>query len=224
MSLSGIGARTLRRCDDLATALDDRAMPLSLLFAPRTAGAEQCQTVAGWVRSRAARGDAVLLHGFDHAADPRVFGRRGEFAALPAHEAGLRLAAAGAALDRIGIGVAGFVPPRWLASAGTLTALRGRGFRLCADGASVHDLRTGTVHRGRLQAFARAEQWWCAATVLSAGRTARRGGLVRLAVDAADLDRSVVRRAVLDAVDLALGHGAVSGTYPSLLTRPALAA
>jgi hypothetical protein len=56
--------------------------------------------------------------------------------------------------------------------------------------------------------------------VLGAARTARRGGLVRIAVDAADLARSGPRQAVLDAVDIALHHGAVAVTYPDLLKAP----
>jgi predicted deacetylase len=204
VSLSGIGARTVELCADFSAELTRRGVPLSLLFAPRISSA------ADWVRDRQLAGDALLLHGFDHAPDPRNRGlalaRRAEFAALPAHEAGLRLTAAVLELGRAGLSTDYFAPPRWLASRGTLIALQRRGFALCADLAGVRDLRTGIVHRGRV-------------TPLSGvARQARRGGLIRLAVDAGQL--TTQRRAILDAVDLALRHGAGAVTYPGLFRTP----
>src|SRR2546423_2528730 len=130
VSLSGIGPRTLHRCADLAAELDHREVPLSLLFTPRTEKA-----VASWVRARTERGDSLVLHGYDHRVMPAhriTLGRKAEFAALPAHEARLRLIAATAALDQAGLTADGFAPPRWLASRGTLEALRERGFQFCA--------------------------------------------------------------------------------------------
>ena len=52
------------------------------------------------------------------------------------------------------------------------------------------------------------EPWWCRTLVLSADRTARREGIVRVAVAARHLRRPGPRQAMLDAVDLALMHGA----------------
>ena len=221
VSLSGIGTRTLDRCADLGAELSRRDVPLSMLFAPRVSDA------AEWVRARQAAGDALLMHGFDHTADPRsralALTRRAEFAALPAHEAGLRLTAAMLAFARVGLATGSFAPPRWLVSHGSLTALRRRDFALCADVTGVRDLRTGLVHKGRVLGLGhgdRTEPWWCYAMVLGAARTARRGGLVRLAVDASDLARSGPRQALLDAVDITLHHGAVAVTYPDLLKAP----
>lgn len=224
VSLSGINARTVDRCAELSDELSRRRVPLSLLFAPRVSSSDDA---ADWVRRRQAAGDALLLHGFDHAAEPRnrgiALGRRAEFAALPAHEANLRLIAATAALEKVGLTASAFAPPRWLVSRGTLTALRHRGFLLCADLGGVRDLRTGTVHKGRVQGFGsgeRAETWWCYALVLGAGRSARRGGLVRIAADATDLTRTGPRQALLDAVDIALHHGASPVTYPEVIRDP----
>ncbi|WP_189209100.1 DUF2334 domain-containing protein [Actinokineospora fastidiosa] len=217
VSLSGITARSLDACADFAAELDRRGVPLSALVAPRRLDAE----VVAWVRER-----PVLAHGFDHAAEPRgrrvALGRRAEFAALPAHEAGLRLTAATAALDRAGLATDAFAPPRWFASPGTLVALRRGGFTLCADLIGVRELDTGVVHRGRALAVGqRAEPWWCYALVQVAARTARRGGLVRVAADAADLARPGPRQALLDAVDIAVHLGAEPLTYPGLRTAPA---
>lgn len=223
VSLSGISARTVDRCAELTDELSRRDVPLSLLVAPGVAEEEAVE----WVRKRQESGDALLLHGFNHAAEPLgrglAIGRKAEFAALPAHEAGLRLTAATRALDRLGLVAEGFAPPRWLVSAGALTALRRKGFRLCAELMGVRDLRTGSVHRGRVQGFGRSdrtEPWWAYAMVLGAARQARRGGLVRLAVDSADLARSGSRQALLDAVDIALHHGAGGVTYPEVITPP----
>ncbi|MDQ2582843.1 DUF2334 domain-containing protein [Saccharothrix yanglingensis] len=207
VSLSGIGSDTLDRCADLADALDRRHVPLSLLLAPRKAvpGA-----VPDWVRTRVAAGDALVLHGFDHAADPThravSLRRRAEFSALPAHEAGLRLVAARAGLQRLGLATDLFAPPSWLASPGTLVALRRHRFAVCADMAGVRDLRTGDVRPGRVRMA--VDHW---SHLLAVGRSARRGGLVRLGVDAASLDR--LAPVLLEAVDLALHHGAAPTTY-----------
>ncbi|EWM15107.1 hypothetical protein KUTG_05411 [Kutzneria sp. 744] len=112
-----------------------------------------------------------------------------------------------------------FAPPRWLASNGTLIALRRHGFRLCADVTAVRDLHNGVVIPGRVHGLARTErgeQWLCWALVLGVARAARRGGLVRIAVDAGDLVRPGPRQAVLDAIDIALHHGAEPMTYAGL--------
>lgn len=229
VSLSGATALTLEYCADLADELDSRAVPLSVLVTPRSPGSAATRQ---WLR-----GHTVLMHGFDQHADPASrsvsrIGRRAEFAALPAHEAGLRLHAGAELMDRLGLLTDGFAAPRWLASAGTTVALRRRGFAVCADVAGVRDLRSGALHRGRLFGFGllgagrgeRAEPWWCKAMVLGAGRVARRGGMVRLAVDATDLIRSGRRAALLDAVDLALHHGARPSTYLRLGEATAAAA
>lgn len=211
VSLSGIGPSTLARCADLADELDRRRVPLSLLLAPRKAvpGA-----ALDWVRARVRGTDALVLHGFDHDADPCrrpvSLRRRAEFSALPAHEAGLRLVAARAALHRLGLATDAFAPPSWLASPGTLVALRRHRFAVCADMAGVRDLRTGATRAGRVRMV--TEHW---SYLLGVGRAARRGGLVRIGVDAADLDRLGPREAVLEAVDLALHHGASPATYSS---------
>jgi len=226
VSLSGINAWTLDRSADLSAELASRGVPLSMLFVPRIAGADQPNMVLKWVREQQAAGHALLQHGYDHTA--RTTRRRAEFASLPAHEARLRLTAAATAMERLNLTTDAFVPPRWVASPGTLLALRHKGFTMCADIMGIRDLRTDFVHRGRVQGFGfgdRTEPWWCFALVMGAARIARRGGLIRLAVDTTDLARSGPRQALLDAVDIALHHNAIPVTYQSLLqTRPVRAA
>ncbi|GAA3430666.1 DUF2334 domain-containing protein [Kutzneria kofuensis] len=226
VSLSGINARTLAQATGLAAELDSRGVPLSLLVAPRVGRHSADSPALRWVRSRAAGGDAVVLHGIDHDLDPcrrpRIIRRQAEFAALPAHEANLRLVAARALLERLDLRTDYFAPPRWLASNGTLIALRRHGFRLCADVTAVRDLFSGAVIPGRVHGLARTErgeQWLCWALVLGVARAARRGGLVRVAADANDLHRPGPRQAVLDAIDIALHHGAEPMTYAGLHLR-----
>jgi predicted deacetylase len=64
------------------------------------------------------------------------------------------------------------------------------------------------------------EPWSCFALVLGVARAARRGGLVRLSVDAADLARPGPRQAILDAIDIATHHGAEPSTYQRTVASP----
>ena len=233
VSLSGVQSTHLDLAAELAQALGTRGVPLSLLVAPRSKGghrlADDAPTLE-WLRLRQRAGDAIVLHGYDQAATKT---RRAEFAALPEHEAALRLTAAYRMLESLGLRTRLFAPPRWSVSSGALHALPRSGFRLCADLTAVSDLEHASLVRSRvLGVTGRAggsglgaaentttEPWWCRALVMGAGRTARRGGLVRIAVDARHLGRSGPRQAVLDAVDLALHHGAEPDRY-RLTTEP----
>lgn len=250
VSLSGLDSTTLDDCARFADELDTRRVPASWLLRPRpgTGRRQASAPETGWLRSRLeGTADALVMHGYDHASTvngsswpalpsrlPWV-GRRGEFASLPGHEAGLRLVAAVRAFDEQGLRSDVFAPPRWLVSDGTLGVLRRRGFRVCADGSGVRLLRpasigtaagvagcgTGSagdvVLRGRLLSMGSdtgAESLRCRGLVVTAARFARRGNLVRIAVDAADLGtRPVTRRAILDAIDAALEVCALPATY-----------
>lgn len=235
VSLSGVQSAHLDLAAELAGALRSRGVPLSLLVAPRSKGGHRLTHDAPtleWLRARRDAGDSIVLHGYDQAATKS---RRAEFAALPEHEAALRLTAADRVLESIGLRTRLFAPPRWAVSAGALQALPRTGFRLCADLTAVRDLEHAQHVRSRvLGVTGRAggsglgsgentttEPWWCRALVMGAGRTARRGGMVRIAVDARHLGRSGPRQAVLDAVDLALHHGAQPDRY-RLTTEPAV--
>ncbi|OLT38674.1 hypothetical protein BJF85_08160 [Saccharomonospora sp. CUA-673] len=218
VSLSGVNVRTLERCADLARELDARDVPLSILFTP--SAADGSRRVAEWVRTRVAgsrdaaagaAGDAVVLHGYDG----RV---RAEFASLRRHEAGLRLIAATAALDAEGLRTDVFAPPHWRITREGREALARHGFAVCADEGAVRDLRSGVVVRGRVQTFGGSQHvsaMRCRTAVLSTTRSVRRGGLVRLAVEAADLTDPGTRRAVIDAVEAAIDGGARPRTYAS---------
>jgi predicted deacetylase len=244
VSLSGLpadapeAAEVLERADGLAAELDARGVPLSQLFRPRGSigPARRGTPVVDWLHARRAVGDVIVLHGYDHTDDPigswgtvPRLARRAEFATLPRHEAALRLTAARRVAAVAGLSTDLFVPPRWLASAATIDALREQGFAACADEGAVRVLSgpdAGRVHRARVLGFRAsgerrpvaedqraAEAWRCRVLAGEVARTSRRGGLVRIAVRAKDLRRPARWAAVVAAVDVALALGAVPVTY-----------
>ena len=216
VSVSGISNRTLPHLDEFRQQLDSRNVPASLFVAPRLKGGYRLDSddaTVDWLQRRRSTGDAVVLHGFDEAATKRM---RSEFATLPAHEANLRLIGADRTLEQLGLRTRLFAAPGWTASAGTVMALPRNGFRLLIGLYETVDLLRGTTSRGRVIGIGAGfltEPWWCRTVVLSAERTARRGGTVRLAVSARQLGKPGPRQAVLDAVDLALMHGCAPVVY-----------
>ena len=216
VSVSGISDRTLADVDAFCAELDARDVPVSLLVAPRLKGGYRLDSDPGtvdWLARRRIGGDAVVLHGYDEAATKR---RRGEFATLPAHEANLRLMGADRVLEHVGLRTRLFAAPGWTVSAGTATALPRNGFRILAGLHGVTDLVRGTTVRARVLGIGEGfltEPWWCRTLVLSAERTARRSGIVRVAVAARQLRKAGTRQAMLDVVDLSLMHLCTPGVY-----------
>lgn len=216
VSISQISDRTLDDVASFCAELDARGVPASLLVAPRLKGGYRLDRDAPtveWLTARRVGGDAVVLHGYDEAATKK---RRGEFASLPAHEANLRLMGADRVLEHLGLRTRLFAAPGWNASQGTVAALPRNGFRLLAELNGVTDLVRRTTVRARVLGIGEGfltEPWWCRTLVLSAERTARREGVVRVAVAARHLRRPGPRQAMLDAIDLALLHRSVPGVY-----------
>ncbi|MEH3142282.1 MAG: DUF2334 domain-containing protein [Mycobacterium kyogaense] len=216
VSISGVSDRTI---DDVAAfhgQLARRGVPASFLVAPRLKGGYRLDrdpdTVA-WLGQRRDAGDAIVLHGYDEAATKA---RRGEFATLPAHEANLRLMAADRVLEHLGLRTRLFAAPGWNVSDGTVTALPRNGFRVMAGLGGITDLVSGATVRARVLGIGEGfltEPWWCRTVVLAAERTARRDGVVRVAVAARHLRRPGPRQAMLDAADLALMHGCAPTVY-----------
>jgi len=216
VSVSGVSDRTLTEVDAFCELLDARGVPASFLVAPRIKGGYRLDSDAPtveWLADRRERGDVIVLHGFDEAATKK---RRGEFATLPAHEANLRLMAADRVLEHLGLRTRLFAAPGWTVSQGTVTALPRNGFRLLAGLSGITDLARQTMVRARVLGIGEgflSEPWWCRTLVLAAERTARRDGIVRVAVHARHLRRPGPRQAMLDAVDLALIHRCVPAVY-----------
>lgn len=216
VSISQISDRTLGDVESFCAELDARGVPASLLVAPRLKGGYRLDRDAPtveWLTARRAGGDAVVLHGYDEAATKK---RRDEFASLPAHEANLRLMGADRVLEHLGLRTRLFAAPGWNVSQGTVIALPRNGFRLLAELNGVTDLVRQTTVRARVLGIGEGfltEPWWCRTLVLSAERTARREGVVRVAVAARHLRRPGPRQAMLDAIDLALLHRSVPAVY-----------
>ncbi|KUI32915.1 deacetylase [Mycobacterium sp. IS-1742] len=216
LSISHVSARTLADVAGFRAELDARGVPASFLVAPRLKGGYRLDRDAStveWLRDRRAAGDAIVLHGFDEAATKK---RRSEFASLAAHEANLRLMGADRVLEHLGLRTRLFAAPGWTVSQGTAIALPRNGFRVLAGLSGVTDLVRGTTVRARVVGVGAGfltEPWWCRTVVLAAERTARRAGTVRLNVSAKHLGRIGPRRAVLDAIDLALMHRCTPAVY-----------
>lgn len=216
LSISHVSARTLADVAGFRAELDARGVPASFLVAPRLKGGyrlDRDAPTAEWLRDRRASGDAIVLHGFDEAATKK---RRSEFASLAAHEANLRLTGADRVLEHLGLRTRLFAAPGWTVSQGTVMALTRNGFRVLAGLGGVTDLVRGTTMRARVVGVGAGfltEPWWCRTVVLTAERTARRAGVVRLNVSAKQLGRIGPRRAVLDAIDLALMHQCAPQIY-----------
>lgn len=216
VSVSGISDRTLADVDDFCARLDERCVPVSLLTAPRLKGGyrlDRDTRTVDWLAARRTQGDAIVLHGYDEAATKQ---RRGEFAMLQAHEANLRLMAADRVLEHLGLRTRLFAAPGWSVSPGAVTVLPRNGFRLLAGLTGMTDLVRGHTVRARVLGIGEGfltEPWWCRTLVMSAERSARRGGILRVAVAARQLRKPGPRQAMLDAVDLALMHGCTPSVY-----------
>lgn len=216
VSVSGISERTIAEVDAFRRQLAAREVPASFLVAPRLKGGYQLardSATVEWLQRHRTGGDAVVLHGYDEAATKK---RKGEFASLQAHEANLRLMGADRVLEHLGLRTRLFAAPGWNVSPGVITALPRNGFRLLAGLDGITDLANGTTVRSRVLGIGEGfltEPWWCRAMVLAAERTARRGGVVRVAISAPQLRRSGPRQALLDAIDLALMHRCLPTVY-----------
>lgn len=226
--------QTARWCADL----DGLGVPASLLVIPGRWRGQQLADVPDFARTvaaRAATGDEVVLHGLTHVAGPdgsrarravaEVVARgAAEFAALPAAEAGHRIREGRAQLRAAGLDAQGFCPPGWLASPGTVRALRTERMTYLTVHRGVLDLRTGTRHGG----FALSHRPGglgerVGATVMRqwANRTARkRRPLVRIALHPDDLARPGLRDATLRTIEDVLRAGAEPVTYAALLEQP----
>jgi predicted deacetylase len=116
--------------------------------------------------------------------------------------------------------VAGFTPPGWLHSPGTLRALRRLGFRFTTCHLGIRDLHSGRLHTAlALSHRPGGHGERAAARVLAAWAriAADRGATVRIALHPDDLSRPHLRRTTLSAIDAVLAAGARPTTYSGAL-------
>jgi predicted deacetylase len=140
VAVHDVSPATGPECRELLAMLDDLgASPVSLLVIPHYHYRSVVLREPAFVRAmeaRLARGDELVLHGCFHVDDAvpartargwferRVLTRReGEFAALDEGAAAWRIARGIALFEQLGWPLAGFVPPAWLMSRGTRSAL-----------------------------------------------------------------------------------------------------
>lgn len=216
VSISGLTDRTCTTAEGFCAQMDSRAVPVSLLVAPRLGGGYRLDADSGtveWLTRRRESGAAIVLHGFDEAATKK---RRGEFASLPVHEANLRLLAANRVLEHLNLATTMFAVPGWTVSPGTVKALPRNGFQLLAGLHSVTDLVVDRTVRARVVGIGNGfpdGPWWCRLVAATSERIARRGGVVRLTVGARQLREPTAVSALLDAVDVALQYGCSPQVY-----------
>jgi predicted deacetylase len=222
--------QTARWCEDL----DALGIPASLLVIPgpwRGSSLADAPDYARVLAGRGARGDEISLHGWAHTAGPegtwahRTVGRavaRGaaEFAALDAAEAERRLRDGQDTTAGLGLELTGFTPPGWLASPGTVEALRRQGFRYFTSHLGVHDLGRRRTYRAlalshRPGGF--GEGFGAALMRAWARRGAVRGALVRVALHPDDLRRPRLRDTTLRAIESVLAVGGRATTYGDLV-------
>lgn len=191
---------------DLVDALD--APPVTLLVVPDWHARGRIDAAPDFRRAidaRIARGDEVALHGYFHRDDapaPRSPGEwlrrrvltagEGEFAALDAAAAESRLRAGLDLLRAQGWRVDGFVPPAWLASAGTRAALRDSGLRWTSTHTALIALGGGAERIAAPCLTASPRSRWrrvASRAFLHAGlRLTARAPLVRVGLHPADAD------------------------------------
>lgn len=141
IALHDVAPATWPQCARLLDLVDSLgAPPLTLLVVPDWHGSGRIDASPEFLHAidvRSTRGDEIALHGYWHRDDapaphsPAAWLRRrvltageGEFSELGAEVAHSRLRSGLDLLRRQGWKVDGFVPPAWLASAGTREALR----------------------------------------------------------------------------------------------------
>jgi len=142
VSLHDVAPATLQDCRRTLAFLDSRRIgPVALLVVPDYHGlgrADRDERFCDFLRTRARRGDEIVLHGYFHR-DPadqlcgvrdwlerRIYtDREGEFARLDSNVARARLLRGLAVLRSAGWQPSGFVAPAWLMSPGTRDALEG---------------------------------------------------------------------------------------------------
>jgi predicted deacetylase len=213
-----------------AGQLESRGVPATYLVVPGpwegpTFRADR--DLAAWLRDRDAAGDEIAQHGWTHhAGDEGTRLRRaigslaargcGEFWTLDEDEARRRLELGLAALRAAGLEPVGFTPPGWLASLGTVRALRALGYRYTTSHLGVTDLETGRRYRVPPLSHrpgSPVETLAAAAVRAAARHAARRRQSVRVAIHPRDLARSRLAEVTLDAIDTLLSAGARPRTY-----------
>jgi predicted deacetylase len=234
VSVHDVAPSTAAACRAWVHDLDRLGVPASLLVIPgpwRGPSILHDAETAVWLHRRIEAGDEVVQHGWLHDSVPggsrwrqavgKVVARgSAELVALEEDEAVRRLHRGREALDRLGFGVDGFTPPGWLASPGSLQAVRRLGFRYTTSHIGIHPLPAGPVIRAPALSHrpgGRGER--VAADLLArvSRRAAAAGRGVRIALHPADRGRPRLVDATMDAIAEVLALGVAPRTYGSVV-------
>jgi uncharacterized protein len=173
IALHDVAPATWPACAGLLAMLDEiGAAPVTLLVVPDFHGLGRIDRDAGFVASieqRIRRGDEIALHGYTHRDDassptnPRQWFRRrvltageGEFSALDYADARQRIRRGMDVMSRLNWNIDGFVPPAWLASAGTVKALAETQLRYTSTHTALLDLRGRPMYAPCITASSRS--------------------------------------------------------------------
>ena len=157
VAVHDVSPATWPQCQRLLTLLDAAGpVPMTLLVVPEyhhRARVNEDRAFLKAMEARLARGDEIALHGYYHLDDgpparsmiERLRRRgytagEGEFSALSAEQARVRLERGLEMFRRLGWPVTGFVAPAWLASPGTWAALRDLPFTYTSTLGGLHRL------------------------------------------------------------------------------------
>ena len=246
IALHDVAPATWPLCERLLNLLAELGAPrVTLLITPDFHGQGRIDRALDFIRAiedRLALGDELALHGYDHCdhapapSDLYNWLRRrvltageGEFAALSRVEAAERIDRGREIMARLHWPVQGFVPPAWLASPGTFTALQDSGLRYFSTHTALVALPTGArtfapcLTASPRSAWRRiASRFWLGAAANATANAA----LVRVGLHPADachgqlmtswrnvLQHLLARRAALTKSQ-ALDHFAHTGSSP----------
>jgi predicted deacetylase len=151
--LRDVAPPTWRSCQWILGALREVGdFPVTLLAVPRYRGAQRHSGFERWLVERAAGGDEIALHGYNHIDHARPRGpvdwlrRRvctrsdAEFWALDYAEAKKRLRTGHDWMRSIGLRPRGFIAPAWLLGPGAWRALNEQPFEYTATRRRIHVL------------------------------------------------------------------------------------
>lgn len=215
----------------------ERGLAPALLIVPNWHGhwpLEEHPDFVDWLRTRAADGAEIVLHGerHDEVGLPRRLGDHwrawgrtageAEFLTLDARAAGARLERGLRCLRGLGLEPSGFIPPAWLARPDTYQAAAAAGFRFSEDDRSVRLLPSGRRIRSpvlRWSARTAARAWGSVAVARARSVLQRRARLPRIALHPQDLNHRATTRSLALALDRWLVWHQ-PGRYADLVATP----
>ena len=236
VSVHDVAPATFERSVRLVKILESRGVRASLLVIPgvwKGHGPLSDDRFAAWLREVEGRGHEIIQHGLHHVAVHSRGGLRTrlghligrgceEFWELSSSEA-YELAREGRLrLSAVGIRPKGFIAPAWLASRGTMRALRELEFEFSTTHSRIVDLGSATSVRS----FALSQRPGSSMTLFAAVivrllgfSIMRSGGVVRVAMHPDDLDSNIALWSSLRTIDDAIRSGRPSVTYGEVVVR-----